>query len=290
MNIAMILAGGVGSRVGAGIPKQFINVLGKPVIAYTIEIFQQNKNIDYIEVVCHPKWKEKMNEIIQQYNLTKVKWIVDGGSTFQESVINGKDYLEGKISEDDTVMIHYGGSPFTSQKIVEDVLKKTQEFGMAASCTPSYQLLGTNNGDKSTEWSVFRTADAFRVSSIYLCGITATPPHAEIHKTALGAEDTVDWKHFDSTIQAVSSLRAEGYKIFSIEQCEGSTMLQNLQLDTHTKYAVILGNEVKGVKQEVVDASDACLEIPQFGTKHSLNVSTTAGMVIWEFAKQLMIK
>lgn len=138
--------------------------------------------------------------------------------------------------------------------------------------------------------SVFRTADAFRVSSIYLCGITATPPHAEIHKTALGAEDTVDWKHFDNTMQAVSSLRAEGYKIFSIEQCEGSTMLQNLELNPHTKYAVILGNEVKGVKQEVVDASDACLEIPQFGTKHSLNVSTTAGMVIWEFAKQLMIK
>lgn len=138
--------------------------------------------------------------------------------------------------------------------------------------------------------SVFRTADAFRVSSIYLCGITATPPHAEIHKTALGAEDTVEWKHFDSTMQAVSSLRAEGYKIFSIEQCEGSTMLQNLELNPHTKYAVILGNEVKGVKQEVVDASDACLEIPQFGTKHSLNVSTTAGMVIWEFAKQLMIK
>lgn len=138
--------------------------------------------------------------------------------------------------------------------------------------------------------SVFRTADAFRVSSIYLCGITATPPHAEIHKTALGAEDTVEWKHFDSTMQAVSSLRSEGYKVFSIEQCEGSTMLQNLELNPHTKYAVILGNEVKGVKQEVVDASDGCLEIPQFGTKHSLNVSTTAGMVIWEFAKQLMIK
>lgn len=137
--------------------------------------------------------------------------------------------------------------------------------------------------------SVFRTADAFRVSAIYLCGITATPPHAEIHKTALGAEDTVEWKHFDSTMQAVSSLRVDGYKIFSIEQCEGSTMLQNLELDAHAKYAVILGNEVKGVKQEVVDASDACLEIPQFGTKHSLNVSTTAGMVIWEFAKQLMM-
>lgn len=137
--------------------------------------------------------------------------------------------------------------------------------------------------------SVFRTSDAFRVSSIYLCGITATPPHAEIHKTALGAEDTVDWRHFDNTMDAVQSLRAEGYHIFSIEQCEGSTMLQNLSLDPQSKYAVILGNEVKGVKQEVVDASDSCLEIPQFGTKHSLNVSTTAGMIIWEFAKHLRL-
>lgn len=137
--------------------------------------------------------------------------------------------------------------------------------------------------------SVFRTSDAFRVSSIYLCGITATPPHAEIHKTALGAEDTVDWRHFDNTMDAVQSLRAEGYHIFSIEQCEGSTMLQNLSLNPELKYAVILGNEVKGVKQEVVDASDSCLEIPQFGTKHSLNVSTTAGMIIWEFAKHLRL-
>lgn len=138
--------------------------------------------------------------------------------------------------------------------------------------------------------SVFRTSDAFRVSSIYLCGITATPPHAEIHKTALGAEDTVDWKHFDNTMDAVQSLKADGYHIFSIEQCVGSTMLQKIELDANTKYAVIFGNEVKGVKQEVVDASDACLEIPQFGTKHSLNVSTTAGMVIWEFAEQLIIR
>lgn len=137
--------------------------------------------------------------------------------------------------------------------------------------------------------SVFRTADAFRVSSIYLCGITATPPHAEIHKTALGAEDTVEWRHFDNTMDAVRELKAQGYYIYSIEQCTGSTMLQTLQVPSSGKYAVILGNEVKGVKQEVVDASDGCLEIPQFGTKHSLNVSTTAGMVIWEFAKQLIV-
>lgn len=138
--------------------------------------------------------------------------------------------------------------------------------------------------------SVFRTSDAFRVEAIYLCGITACPPHAEIHKTALGAEDTVEWKHFDNTMDAVAQLKNEGYYIYSIEQCEGSEMLQALQIDKTKKYAVIFGNEVKGVKQEVVDASDACLEIPQFGTKHSLNVSTTAGMVIWEFAKQLIIE
>lgn len=137
--------------------------------------------------------------------------------------------------------------------------------------------------------SVFRTSDAFRVEAIYLCGITACPPHTEIHKTALGAEDTVEWKHFGNTMDAVESLKTDGYYIISIEQCEGSTMLQSMQVEPGKKYAVILGNEVKGVKQEVVDASDGCLEIPQFGTKHSLNVSTTAGMVIWEFAKQMIV-
>lgn len=138
--------------------------------------------------------------------------------------------------------------------------------------------------------SVFRTADAFRVEAIYLCGITAQPPHPEIHKTALGAEDTVEWRHFATALDAVEELKGRGYTVMSVEQCEGSTMLQRLSIDPTKGYAVILGNEVKGVHQEVVDASDACLEIPQFGTKHSLNVSTTAGMVIWEFAKKLMVE
>ncbi len=186
--------------------------------------------------------------------------------------------------------------------------------------------------------SVFRTADAFRVEAIYLCGITAQPPHPEIHKTALGAEDTVAWQHFPTALDAVNTLKQQGYTVFSIEQCEGSTLLNELgtfsstesmrseelgvhnnpkpstlnprpstlnsqlstlnpklsalnsQLSTvNSKYALILGNEVKGVHQEVVDASDGCIEIPQFGTKHSLNVSTTAGIVIWEFAKHLLI-
>jgi 23S rRNA (guanosine2251-2'-O)-methyltransferase len=135
--------------------------------------------------------------------------------------------------------------------------------------------------------SVFRTADAFLVEAVYLCGITCTPPHAEIHKTALGAENTVAWTHFEDTHVAVEKLKAQDYTVFAIEQAQGSTLLPNLELDPAKKYAVILGNEVKGVQQTVVDACDGCIEIPQFGTKHSLNVSVTGGIIIWEFFKRL---
>ena len=138
--------------------------------------------------------------------------------------------------------------------------------------------------------AVFRSSDAFRVEAVYLCGITATPPHPEIHKTALGGEDSVDWHYFDSAADAVRELQGEGVYVYSIEQVEGSTKLQHLSLDTSRRYAVVLGNEVKGVSQEVVDLADGCLEIPQFGTKHSLNVSVTAGIVIWEVAKQFITK
>ncbi|MCH4182232.1 MAG: RNA methyltransferase [Prevotella sp.] len=137
--------------------------------------------------------------------------------------------------------------------------------------------------------SVFRSSDAFRVEAIYLCGITACPPDPQIHKTALGGEDSVNWKYFENTEDAVKELHDKNYFVYSIEQVEGSTKLQNLQLTKDRKYAVIFGNEVKGVKQNVVDASDGCLEIPQFGTKHSLNVSVTAGIVVWEFAKNLAL-
>lgn len=133
--------------------------------------------------------------------------------------------------------------------------------------------------------SVFRTADAFLVEAVYLCGITSTPPQAEIHKTALGAENTVDWKYYEDTHTAVDELKAQGYTVFAIEQAEGSTMLPDLKLDSSKKYAVILGNEVKGVQQSVVDVCDGCIEIPQFGTKHSLNVSVTGGIIIWEVFK-----
>lgn len=137
--------------------------------------------------------------------------------------------------------------------------------------------------------SVFRTSDAFRVAAVVLCGITATPPNVEIHKTALGAEDSVAWRHFGDTMEAVAWLRDEGYTILAVEQCEGSIMLTDFTPDSQQKYAVILGNEVKGVQQQVVDACDGCLEIPQFGTKHSMNVSVTAGIIIWHFAQNRLM-
>ncbi|WP_196034116.1 RNA methyltransferase [Phocaeicola massiliensis] len=136
--------------------------------------------------------------------------------------------------------------------------------------------------------SVFRTSDAFLVERIYLCGITATPPHPEMHKTALGAEDTVDWKYVKHTLEAVKELHNEGYTVLAIEQVEGSTMLDELELEPDKKYAIVMGNEVKGVQQEVIDACDGCIEIPQYGTKHSLNVSVTTGIVLWEFANKLI--
>ena len=138
--------------------------------------------------------------------------------------------------------------------------------------------------------AVFRSADAFRIERVCLCGITATPPNPEIHKTALGGEDSVEWQYYTTAAEAIDSLHGEGVFVYSVEQVEGSTKLQNLQLDTTRRYAVVLGNEVKGVHQEVVDMSDGCLEIPQFGTKHSLNVSVTAGIVMWEVAKQFIGK
>lgn len=135
--------------------------------------------------------------------------------------------------------------------------------------------------------SVFRTADAFRLEAIYLCGITACPPSAEIHKTALGAEDSVEWHYAADTCDVVRSLKEQGVVVFAVEQVEGSVLLPNLELDPSQRYAVVMGNEVKGVQQAVVDLADHALEIPQYGTKHSLNVSVTAGIVMWEFLKRL---
>jgi tRNA G18 (ribose-2'-O)-methylase SpoU len=130
--------------------------------------------------------------------------------------------------------------------------------------------------------SVFRTSDAFLIEKIYLCGITATPPHKDIHKTALGSTETVAWEYVENTKTLVDKLKAEGVKICAIEQAENATMLNDFTPNPHTTYALVFGNEVKGVAQEVVSASDLVIEIPQYGTKHSLNISVSVGVVVWD--------
>ncbi|MBK6346081.1 MAG: RNA methyltransferase [Bacteroidales bacterium] len=131
--------------------------------------------------------------------------------------------------------------------------------------------------------SVFRTADAFRLEAIHLCGITATPPHREIHKTALGSTESVEWKHFETTAESIQELKESGYTIVAVEQAIESILIHMFVPDKQKKYALIFGNEVNGIEDDIMNSSDFCLEIPQYGTKHSLNISVSAGIVIWEF-------
>lgn len=137
--------------------------------------------------------------------------------------------------------------------------------------------------------SVFRTADAFLIEKIYLCGITATPPHKEIHKTALGATDSVAWEYHEYALDLVKELQNNGYMVYSVEQAENAQMLGNFECEKDKKYALVFGNEVKGVSQKVVSQSDGVLEIPQYGTKHSLNISVSAGIVVWDLWAKLQL-
>jgi 23S rRNA (guanosine2251-2'-O)-methyltransferase len=137
--------------------------------------------------------------------------------------------------------------------------------------------------------SVFRTADGFSIEKLYLCGITATPPHREIEKTALGATNSIDWIHTETTVEAVLLLKEQGYKIIAIEQAINSTMLHDFIPDLNEKFALIFGNEVNGVSEEVMAIIDECIEIPQFGTKHSFNIVISAGIVLWDFFAKLRL-
>ena len=173
------------------------------------------------------------------------------------------------------------------QKLTQEQMGRlTVEEFKAMEKTPVMAVLD-NVRSAGNVGAFFRTADAFGMEGIALCGITARPPQKEIHKTALGAELTVAWRGFDETLQAVATLREEGYKIVAVEQVAGSVKLGEFQLEKGEKYALVFGNEVEGVAQEVVDACDFALEIPQVGTKHSLNVAVTGGVVLWEFFKKL---
>ena len=137
--------------------------------------------------------------------------------------------------------------------------------------------------------SVFRTSDAFLIEKIYLCGITATPPNKEIHKTALGATDTVEWEYQKNILDVITKLKAHKVAIYAIEQVENSTLLQDFKVDLNKKYALIFGNEVKGVSQEAIHESDGVIEIPQLGTKHSLNISVSAGIVVWDLFQKIKV-
>lgn len=176
------------------------------------------------------------------------------------------------------------------KKLILDELnrKNTEEFKKAAK-TPIIVVLDDIRSLHNIG-SFFRTCDAFLIEKIYLCGITATPPNKEIHKTALGATETVAWEYEKEVMQVVDRLKNENVKIISVEQVEGSVMLNNFTVETNEKYALFFGNEVKGVNQQVIDSSDAVIEIPQLGTKHSLNVSVSGGIVIWDIFQKMQVQ
>ena len=159
-----------------------------------------------------------------------------------------------------------------------------QEFKQAAK-TPLIVVLD-NIRSLNNIGSVFRTSDAFVIEKIYLCGITATPPNKEIHKTALGATESVEWEYVEDTVVLVKQLQEQGVQVAAIEQADNSVKLQDFEIKENQKYAIVMGNEVKGVQQEVVDVTDFCIEIPQYGTKHSLNISVTTGIVLWDLFKK----
>jgi len=164
------------------------------------------------------------------------------------------------------------------KRISVDEYKKTEKLPII--------IVLDNIRSMSNIGSIFRSSDAFKIESIYLCGITSKPPHREIRKTALGATESVDWRYFSNTLDAIKDLKKAQYKIVSIEQVENSTMLQDFETTKGQKLALVMGNEVNGVEQEVINESDECVEIPQYGTKHSLNVSVTTSLIIWHLLQK----
>ncbi len=169
----------------------------------------------------------------------------------------------------------------------KELNRKTIEEFKTAPKTPIIVILD-NIRSSNNVGSVFRTSDAFLIEKIYLCGITAIPPNKDIQRTALGATDTVEWEYAENTLAVIEKLKANGVQIASIEQAENSIMLQDFTPKQDAKIAIIMGNEVKGVQQDVVSASDSCIEIPQFGTKHSLNISVTCGIVLWDLFNKVI--
>jgi tRNA G18 (ribose-2'-O)-methylase SpoU len=170
------------------------------------------------------------------------------------------------------------------KKLTNDELNRKSVTEFRASEKSPFIIVLDNVRSLNNVGSIFRTADAFLVEAVWLCGITATPPHREIHKTALGATESVEWKYFENSVAAVRELKENGYFIVSVEQADEAVPLDSFAVKPGKRYALVFGHEIKGVSEEVVDLSDACIEIPQYGTKHSFNVAVSAGIVLWELA------
>jgi tRNA G18 (ribose-2'-O)-methylase SpoU len=171
------------------------------------------------------------------------------------------------------------------RKLLNSELERKSVDQYKRSEKSDFVIVLDNVRSQSNVGSIFRTADAFLTESIYLCGITATPPHREIQKTALGATESVPWKYFSKTSDAIADLKTRGFRILGIEQAVGSVELQDLKIITGAKYALVFGNEVNGVDQDIINMCDQCVEIPQFGTKHSFNIAISVGIVLWEINK-----
>jgi 23S rRNA (guanosine2251-2'-O)-methyltransferase len=172
------------------------------------------------------------------------------------------------------------------RKLLNSELERKSVEQFRKSEKSPFVIVLDNVRSQSNVGSIFRTSDAFLSEAIYLCGITATPPHREIQKTALGATESVAWKYFRKTTDAVNELKEKGYRIIAVEQAVGSISLQNMNIEKDRKYALVFGHEVNGVDQEVINLCDQCVEIPQFGTKHSFNIAISVGIVLWELNKK----
>lgn len=173
------------------------------------------------------------------------------------------------------------------RKLLNSELERKSVEQYKQSQKSDFVIVLDNVRSQSNVGSIFRTADAFLTESICLCGITAIPPHREIQKTALGATESVPWKYYDKTSDAISELKSRGFRILGIEQAEGSVQLQDLKISEGKKYALVFGHEVNGVDQDIINMCDQCVEIPQFGTKHSFNIAISVGIVLWEVNKIL---
>jgi tRNA G18 (ribose-2'-O)-methylase SpoU len=172
-----------------------------------------------------------------------------------------------------------------SKKSMEELGRQDAETAKGAAKHPVIVILDDVRSMHNVG-AAFRTCDCFAASALYLCGYTPTPPHRDIHKTALGATDTVSWKHFATTMDAVQDAKTAGYKIYAVEQAHDSTQLQDFNWDGQTPIALVFGNEVNGVNEEVLAMADGCIEIPQWGAKHSLNISVSVGIVLWELVRK----